>query len=70
MKRPAKFPLYKLVLVDSTPTHDFYIKKCDREWYVHAFPAGTQDYDRQTLAGFSTLRVALECIEAWKGWLR
>jgi hypothetical protein len=43
---------------------------CDREWYVEAFPIGTLDHTHKTMAGFSTLKVAKECVESWKGWLK
>ena len=49
----AKFPMNKRVKVDSNEHYDFYIMHCDHEWYVEAFPIGTFDHTRKTLAGFS-----------------
>lgn len=66
----TKFPMNTRVSVDSNDTKDFYIMHCDREWYVEAFPKGTQDHTRKTIAGFSTKKVALECVESWKGWMK
>ena len=66
----AKFPMDKRVKVDSNEHYDFYIMHCGRDWYVEAFPIGTLDHTRKTLAGFSTLKVAKECVESWKGWLK
>ena len=66
----AKFPINTRIKVDSNEYYDFYIMHCDREWYVEAFPIGTLDYNRKTKAGLSTLKVAKECIESWKGWLK
>ena len=66
----TKFPMNTRVLVGSNNTKDFYIMHCDREWYVEAFPKGTQDHTRKTMAGFSTKKVALECVESWKGWMK
>lgn len=65
-----KFPMNTRVLVDSNDTKDFYIMHCDRVWYVEAFPKGTVDHTHKTIAGFSTKKVALECVESWKGWMK
>jgi hypothetical protein len=66
----AKFPMDKRVKVDSNKHYDFYIMHCDRVWYVEAFPIGTLDHEHKTMAGFSTLKVAKECVESWKGWMK
>lgn len=66
----TKFPMNVRVLVDSNKTKDFYITHCDREWYVEAFPKGTLDHTRKTAGGFYTKKVALKCVEAWKGWMK
>lgn len=66
----ARFPINTRIKVNSNEHYDFYIMHCDREWYVEAFPIGTLDHTRKTMAGFSTLKVAKECIESWKGWLK
>lgn len=66
----AKFPLNQRVFVDSNATKDFYIMHCEREWYVEAFPKGTLDHTHKTIAGFSRKKVALECVESWKGWMK
>jgi hypothetical protein len=66
----AKFPINTRIKVDSNEHYDFYIMHCGRDWYVEAFPIGTLDHTRKTLAGFSTLKVAKECVESWKGWLK
>ena len=66
----AKFPMDTRVKVDNNDHYDFYIMHCDREWYVEAFPIGTLDHTHKTLAGFSTLKSAKECVESWKGWLK
>jgi hypothetical protein len=66
----AKFPMDKRVKVDSNEYYDFYIMHCGRDWYVEAFPIGTLDHTRKTLAGFSKLKVAKECVESWKGWMK
>jgi hypothetical protein len=66
----AKFPLNTRVLVDSNDTKDFYIMRCGCDWYVEAFPKGTLDHTRKTIGGFSTLRVAKECVASWKGWMK
>lgn len=66
----TKFPMNTRVLVDSNEAKDFYIMHCDREWYVEAFPKGTLDHTRKTIGGFSTKKVALECVESWKGWMK
>ena len=66
----AKFPTNTRIKVDSNEHYDFYIMHCGRDWYVEAFPIGTLDHTRKTLAGFSTLKVAKECVESWKGWLK
>ena len=66
----TKFPMDTRVLVDSNDTKDFYIMHCDRVWYVEAFPKGTLDHTRKTIGGFSTKKVALECVESWKGWMK
>ena len=65
-----KFPMDTLVKVDSNAYYDFYIKHCDRVWYVEAFPIGTLDHSRKTMAGFSLLRKATECVNSWKEWLK
>lgn len=65
-----KFPMNTRVKVDSTDKHDYYIMHCDRVWYVEAFPKNTLDHSHKTMAGFSTKRVALECVESWKGWIK
>jgi hypothetical protein len=65
-----KFPKDTRIKVDSNEYYDFYIMHCGRDWYVEAFPIGTLDHTRKTLAGFSTLKVAKECVESWKGWLK
>lgn len=65
-----KFPLYERVLVDRNDTKDFYIFKCDREWYVEAYPTGSLDPAKKSMAGFDTLRQAKSCVEAWKGWMK
>ena len=65
-----KFPMNTRVLVDSNDTKDFYIMHCDRVWYVEAFPKGTVDPTRKTIAGFSSKKVALECVECWKTWVK
>jgi hypothetical protein len=67
----AKFPINTRVLVDSTEKHDYYIMKCSsRDWYVEAHPKGEINHSRKTLAGFTTLKAAKECVTAWKGWLK
>jgi hypothetical protein len=66
----AKYPLDTRVLVDSNDSKDFYIMHCDRIWYVEAFPKGTLDHSKKTIGGFSTLRVAKECVDLWKGWMK
>lgn len=66
-----KFPINERVKVDNNATKDFYIMKCDsRTWYVEAYPIGTRDHTRKTIAGFSSRKSALECVEAWKGWMK
>lgn len=65
-----KFPMNTRVYIDTNNKRDFYIMHCDREWYVEAYPTGTMDYTRKTIAGFRTKRAALECVEAWKGWMK
>ena len=66
----AKYPLDTRVLVDSNDSKDFYIMHCDRIWYVEAFPKGSLDHSRKTIGGFSTLKVAKECVTSWKGWMK
>ena len=66
----AKFPMNTRVLVDHNETRDFYIMKCDREWYVEAHPKGELNHSRKSLAGFKTLKAAKSCVEAWKGWMK
>jgi hypothetical protein len=66
----AKYPLDTRVLVDSNDSKDFYIMHCDRIWYVEAFPKGTLDHSKKTIGGFTTLRVAKECVDLWKGWMK
>ena len=65
-----KYPMNTRVKIDSNAYYDFYIMHTEREWYVEAFPIGTLDHSRKTIGDFSTLRVAKECIESWKGWLK
>ena len=65
-----KFPLNERVYVDTNGKRDFYVMHCDREWYVEAYPASTMDNTRKTIAGFRTKKVALECVESWKGWMK
>lgn len=66
----AKYPLDTRVLVDSNDSKDFYIMHCERAWYVEAFPKGTLDHSKKTIGGFSTLKVAKECVISWKGWMK
>ena len=65
-----KFPMNTRVYVDTNGKRDFYVMHCDHEWYVEAYPAGTMDCSRKTIGGFRTKRAALECVEAWKGWMK
>ena len=65
-----KDPMDKRVLVDSNEYYDFYIMHCECDCDVEAFPIGTPDHTRKTIAGFSRLKVAKECVESWKGWLK
>lgn len=65
-----KFPINERVKVDSNERYDFYIMKCKLEWYVEAFPCGTLDHSQKTIAGFSTLKVAKECVASWKEWMK
>ena len=62
-----KFPMNIKVYVDSNENYDFYIKHCDRVWYVEAY---RKDNNEKTIGGFSTKKVALECVESWKGWMK
>ena len=65
-----KFPINKRVYISTNGVKDFYIMKCgNRDWYVEAYPHGTMDYTRKTIGGFTTKKVALECVEAWSGWM-
>ena len=65
-----KFPINARVYIDTNGVKDFYIMKCgSRDWYVEAYPHGTMDYTRKTIGGFTTKRAAMECVEAWKGWM-
>lgn len=66
----AKFPMNTRVKVDSNAYYDFYIMHCSRDWYVEVFPKGTLDHTRKTMGGFSTLRVARECVASWKDWMK
>lgn len=66
----AKFPMNTRVKVDENETKDFYIMHCEREWYVEAFPKGTLNHSRKSLAGFNTLKSAKECVESWKSWMK
>ena len=65
----AKFPINERVKVDSNERYDFYIMKCKLKWYVEAFPRGTLDHSRKTIAGFSTLKVAKSAVAGWKEWM-
>lgn len=65
-----KFPMDTRVKVDSNAYCDFYIKHCDRVWYIEAFPIGTLDHSRKSIAGVSTLKAAKECVESWKKWVK
>ena len=65
-----KFPMNTRVYVDTNGKRDFYVMHCECEWYIEAYPAGTMDCTRKTIAGVSTKRTALECVEAWKGWMK
>lgn len=65
-----KFPLNEMVYVDTNGNWDFYIKHCEREWYVKAYPAGTMDVTKRSMAGFDRKRDALKCVEAWKSWMK
>ena len=65
-----KFPINARVYIDTNGVKDFYIMKCgNRDWYVEAYPHGTMDHTRKTIGGFTTKKVAMECVEAWKGWM-
>ncbi len=66
----TKFPINERVYVDTNGVRDFYVMKCDREWYVEAYPTGTMDNTRKTIGGFSTKKAALECVQSWKGWMK
>ena len=66
----TKFPINVRVYVDTNGVRDFYVMKCDREWYIEAYPTGTMDTARKTIGGFSTKKAALECVESWKGWMK
>lgn len=65
-----KFPINKRVKVDSNENYDFYIMKCTSVWYVEAYPCGILDHSKKTMAGFSTLKVAKECVATWKEWIK
>ena len=65
-----KFPMNTRVYVDTNGKRDFYIMHCECEWYIEAYPAGTMDCSHKTIGGFRTKRAALECVEAWKGWMK
>ena len=65
-----KYPMNERVLVDSNEYYDFYIMHCECDWYVEAFLTGTLDHTHKTIAGFSRLKFAKECVESWKGWLK
>lgn len=65
-----KFPINERVYITTNGVKDFYIMKCDsRTWYVEAYPHGTMDYTKKTIGGFTTKKAAMECVEAWKGWM-
>lgn len=66
----AKYPLDTRVYVDSNDTKDFYIMHCGRIWYVEAFPKGTLDFTQIVIGGFTTLKVARQCVNSWKGWMK
>lgn len=64
-----KFEMNVPTLVDTNDTYNFYIEKCSsRVWYVIA--TAKTDSNRRTLASFTTKRVAFECVEAWKSWMK
>ena len=69
-KAMAKFPINERVKVDSNEHYDFYIMKCKLEWYVEAYPCGSRDHSQKTIAGFTTLKVAKECVASWKEWMK
>ena len=66
----AKFPINQRVKVNSNESRDFYIMHCGSIWYVEAFPKGTLDYTHKTMGGFSTKKIAMECVETWMGWMK
>ena len=66
----SKFPINERVKVDNNEAYDFYIMKCKLEWYVEAFPCGTLDHTRKSMAGFTTLKVAKSAVESWKEWMK
>lgn len=66
----TKFPLNTRILVDTYNNRDYYIIHCSEKWYVEAYPSGSLDYAKKTIAGFSTLKQAKECVTAWKGWMK
>jgi hypothetical protein len=65
-----KFPQDKRVKVDSTDLHDYYIKHSGKVWYIEVFPKDTLDHTRKTMGGVSTLKVAKQCVESWKAWMK
>ena len=60
-----KFPMNTRVLVKTTEHYDFYIHKTSNCWYIEAFPVGTLDHTKKTLAGQSTLKSAKHTVEVW-----
>lgn len=66
----TKFPINQRVKVNSNESRDFYIMHCGSIWYVEAFPKGTLDYTHKTMGGFSTKKIAMECVETWMGWMK
>lgn len=52
-------------LITSNARFDFYVEKVHngRDWYTLAFVKGTEVLD--SMAGFSTKKVAVECAHSW-----
>lgn len=63
-----KYPINERVFESSNGARDFYILHCTNEWYVESFPTGTTDHAQKSMAGFSKLKTAKECVKAWEIW--
>lgn len=61
-----KFPHNTRILVDTYNNKDYYIMRCTKEWYVEAYPSGSLDHTKKTMARFSTLEKAKDCVTRWK----